>query len=129
MSESFKEDYLQKSNINMRVIDFVLHAVAGILLVELFGMSLWFIPMQWFPDAMLLYMWPYSMITNQYLPESNFVVVLHKTYHSWLAFGICAVVETLVCCFTRTGIWPVMFVYLSWAVHLTIDMFTHEVIV
>ncbi len=104
---SFRRTY--RKDLPMRVLDVLLHVIAACITG-----SLW----QWGPDIMLVIIWPYSMIVDERLPDSSFLLEIHKALHSILT----------VCLLWVVAVWwhPVKIVALNWAIHWFIDAFTHR---
>lgn len=114
-----------KAQLMMRVLDFIGHCLAAAFVWML--TSAWAaIPMQWYPDICLLYMWPHGMITNRMLPENSLVLRVHRWLHSPFFAIACAVWLVFVVFVFPWMTKPSFIAMISVVTHQAIDMFTHE---
>jgi hypothetical protein len=98
-----------RGDVAYRVADFLLHCAAAFVLVRLFGGPFYF---QWLPDVCVPVIWTEGMITNRFLPNDSFWILLHRSIGSW--FFACAVLVVS---------WQIGAHFL---VHAMIDAVTHE---
>ena len=121
--DNFRQWY--KDQWKLRLVDFLGHIVMGLLLVLLFRdwNMLWY---QWLPDMCLLVMWPYSMITNKKMAETNWFVKEHKSLHRLSMIFACALVTSI--CYLWHEANAVIVYSKALAVLIThqfVDQFTH----
>lgn len=114
----------------MRLVDLLLHIAAAVFIVSIIMQwyRTWML-CQWFPDMYLLVLWPYSMITNKYLPRDNFFVVMHRANHAWqtgLIFFVLFISYTFILARSNDRFSILFVVFANWFSHLAIDAFTHE---